>query len=147
LTVVGGEVTPDRYAVDKVTLEVRSREVVPKPIAYRFDPACGGVRLFEVPPQQQQLPALTEPEVIEVAALGKRVERALGGAQDIEWALGPGPGGPREVFLLQARPETVWSRRARTPISDPTRSVLDRMVDSMRRPMRLTGGAPGGLGT
>jgi phosphoenolpyruvate synthase/pyruvate phosphate dikinase len=139
LAVVGGEVTPDRYAVDKVTFEVRSREVVPKPVAYRFDPACGGVRLFEVPPEQQHLPALADPEVIEVARLGKRVERALGAPQDIEWAVGPGPGGPRDVFLLQTRPETVWSRKEPRPIASPEEPVLSRMLKAMRAPIRLDG--------
>jgi phosphoenolpyruvate synthase/pyruvate phosphate dikinase len=142
LAVVGGEVTPDRYAVDKVTFELRSREIAPKPIAYRFDPGAGEVRACEVPPDEQQLPALSDPEVTAVASLGKRVERALGAPQDIEWAVGPGPGGPREVFLLQTRPETVWSRRDVRPLSSPEEPILSRMLKAMSVPMRLDGGPP-----
>ena len=66
-----------------------------------------------MPDEQQPLACLTDEEVVELASLGKRVERALGAPQDIEWAIGPGVGGPREVFLLQTRPETVWSQRPR----------------------------------
>jgi pyruvate,water dikinase len=140
LAVVGGEVTPDRYAVDKVTLELRSREVGPKTIAYRFDPQTGAVKLFEVPPEEQHVPALTDPEVGEVAALGKRVERALGGPQDIEWAVGPGPSGPRELYLLQTRAETVWSRAEVRSLASPDEPILSRMLKSMSVPMRLDGG-------
>lgn len=139
LAVVGGEVTPDRYAVDKVTFELRSREIGPKAIAYRFDPETGGVKVFDVPPEEQRLPALTDPEVGEVAALGKRVERALGAPQDIEWAVASGAGGSRDVYLLQARPETVWSRAEVRSIASANEPILSRMLKAMSVPMRLDG--------
>jgi pyruvate,water dikinase len=82
--VVGGEVMPDRFHVDKVTLEIRSRV-----LAHRHR-AC-----------------IADAEAVELAALGKRIERALRAPQDIEWAIAAEE---REIFLLQARPETVWSR-------------------------------------
>jgi phosphoenolpyruvate synthase/pyruvate phosphate dikinase len=104
--IVAGEVTPDRYEVDKVTLEIRSRATAAKRVARRFDPECGGIRLVEVPADEQELPALSDEEAIAVAALGKRVEGAMGAAQDIEWAIAP----DRKVYLLQTRPDTVWSR-------------------------------------
>jgi phosphoenolpyruvate synthase/pyruvate phosphate dikinase len=109
--VVAGEVTPDRYTVDKVTLEIRSRTLSPKQIAYRFDPEHGHVRLVDVPYEEQKLACLSNEEAVEVATLGKRVEQALGAPQDIEWAIGPGASDTRELFLLQTRPETVWSQR------------------------------------
>ena len=48
LAVVGGEVTPDRFVVDKVTYEIRSRSIGPKAIAYRFDAGSGGVVITAV---------------------------------------------------------------------------------------------------
>jgi phosphoenolpyruvate synthase/pyruvate phosphate dikinase len=89
--VVGGEVTPDRFYVDKVTLEIRARALV-----------------------HQERPAITDTEVIDLATIGKRVDRALGAPQDIEWAIAAQG---REIFLLQARPETVWSRKAGATLS------------------------------
>lgn len=86
--VVGGEVTPDRFCVDKVTLEIRSR-------ALADGRAC-----------------IADAEAVALAGLAKRVERALGVPQDIEWAIAPPA---REIYLLQARPETVWSRRRAAP--------------------------------
>jgi pyruvate,water dikinase len=106
LAVVGGEVTPDRYTVDKVLLDIRSRTISRKHVARRFDASSGEVRLVAVPADDQRLPCLSDEEVVELAALGKRVERALGAPQDIEWAVGPG----RELHLLQTRPETGWRR-------------------------------------
>lgn len=125
--VVSGEVNPDRYAVDKVTLEVRSKIIVAKQIAYRFDAETGSVHSMDVPEEEQTTECVTDAEVAELAKLGKRLERLLGGPQDIEWAIGPGESGARELFLLQARPETVWSQRKRAPVSSGGGSAMERM--------------------
>ena len=91
--VVEGEVTPDRFAVDKVTLELRSRSVGEKAVAYRFDPAAGRVARVEVPAADRARPCLDDAEVAELAGLGKRIEQALGVPQDVEWAWPPRGGG------------------------------------------------------
>src|SRR6266581_1494217 len=85
--VVNGEVTPDRFSVDKVTLEIRSRAIETKSQAYRFDPAVQGTRLAPVPPDQQSQPCIDDAEVMQLATLGKRMEQAMGRAQDMEWAI------------------------------------------------------------
>jgi phosphoenolpyruvate synthase/pyruvate phosphate dikinase len=130
--VVNGEVTPDSFRVDKVTLEIRSRTIATKGQAYRFNPAVQGVRLAPVPPDQQSQPCIDDAEVIQLATLGKRMEQAMGRAQDMEWAIGRAASGEREVFLLQARPETVWSQKPSTPLAAAGSSVMDRILQSMR---------------
>jgi phosphoenolpyruvate synthase/pyruvate phosphate dikinase len=150
--VVEGEVTPDRFAVDKVTLELRSSTVGEKAFAYRFDPAAGRVARVGVPADDRARPCLDDAEAAELAGLGKRVEQALGVPQDVEWAIGPpaapgtgtgapGAAGGRELWLLQARPETVWSRRPRQAVVPPGTSAMDRMLAYLGRP-----GAPGQAG-
>jgi pyruvate,water dikinase len=129
--VVGGEVTPDRYAVDKVTLEIRSRTIECKHVAHSFDPRRGEVLAVDVPAELQATPCLADDEVVQIARLGKQIEHSLGSAQDVEWAVGPGTYGEREVFLLQARPETVWSKRARAPMAPAGSTVMDRMLKMM----------------
>jgi pyruvate,water dikinase len=105
--VVNGEVTPDRFVVDKAGLTLRARTVGDKHMAYRFDPAVEGTRQQPVPPQQRRQACMTDDEAVQLAEMGRRMENAMDGhPQDIEWAIGP----DREVFLLQARPETVWSQ-------------------------------------
>jgi phosphoenolpyruvate synthase/pyruvate phosphate dikinase len=137
LAVVGGEVTPDRFAVDKVTYDIRSRTVGPKAIAYRHDATSRQVISVDVPPDDRLAFSITDDEVIALARLGRAVERAHGSAQDIEWAVGPGLDGEREIFLLQTRPETVWSRRAAIAISDPNEPILQRALQAISRPMRI----------
>jgi pyruvate,water dikinase len=117
--VVNGEVEPDRFCIGKDTLEIRQRSIGVKANAYRFAPEAQGTRLSPVPRSEQSLPCVSDAEALDVARLGKQVESALGQPQDIEWAIGPGDTGPREVFLLQTRPETIWSRQAVDPPASP----------------------------
>jgi rifampicin phosphotransferase len=125
---VGGELTPDRHAVDKVTMEVRSRSIARKSFAERLDPSGGALHRHELGEEEAGATSLAEGEVLAVAAAGKAIERALGVPVDVEWALGPGPSGPRHLYLLQARPETVWSGRRAAPVSEAGTTAVDRMV-------------------
>lgn len=127
--VVSGEVNPDRYSVDKVALEIRSKEIVAKKISYRFDEETGGVHSMDVPEDEQTKECVSDEEVSELAKVGKKLEKLLSGPQDVEWAVGPGESGPRELFLLQTRPETVWSRKKREPISKGGKSAMSQMAN------------------
>jgi pyruvate,water dikinase len=129
--VVGGELTPDRYTVDKVTLDLRSRTVVRKPFADRFDHATRTVVRVDLDEDEGAASSLLDHEVVRLARVGKEVERAHGSAVDVEWAVGPGPDGPRHLYLLQARPETVWSAKQAASIVKPQTTALDRMVAVM----------------
>jgi pyruvate,water dikinase len=104
--VVNGEITPDRFCVDKASLIIRERVRGDKHLAYRFDPTVAGTRTAPVPPRQQRELCMSDREVAQLAELGRRMEHAMDGhPQDIEWAID----GERAIYLLQARPETVWS--------------------------------------
>jgi phosphoenolpyruvate synthase/pyruvate phosphate dikinase len=142
LPVVGGELTPDRYHVDKVTLEIRSTVVAQKPFADRLDPMSGAVRRVKLG-EEGGRPCLRDEEVMWLAEVGKQVERALGCPQDIEWAIGPGPGGERHLYLLQSRPETVWSRRPTAPVAAPRTTAMDRIVAMMVGGSRNVSTQPG----
>jgi len=113
--VVNGEVDPDRVCIDKDQLSIRSRSVGTKNLAYRFDADTHGIRMEDVPADLQRQACLRDEEFIRLAALGVEMERAMRCPQDIEWAIGPGATGERELFLLQARPETVWSQAVNEP--------------------------------
>lgn len=134
-SLVSGEVTPDRFCVDKVTSEIRSRTIGDKPFADRV--VGGSVQRVPVSPQFAGAPSLTDPEIVSLARTARHVERALGVPVDIEWAVGAGRAGPRHVHLLQARPETVWSASRRVGAPDPeppvlTSSALNRIAMGMR---------------
>jgi phosphoenolpyruvate synthase/pyruvate phosphate dikinase len=115
LPLVSGEVTPDRYCVDKVTLELRSQTIVHKPFAEQLDPELDTTHRVALSDEQATTSSLTESEAVALAQIGKRLERAFGGPTDIEFALGLGSGSARHIYLLQARPETGQRARRQEP--------------------------------
>ncbi len=110
--VVRGDVEVDRFWVLKSNIEVDRSEIGAKRAAYQMDPETGAVEARTLAPEVGDQPCLSQEEVIKVAALGRQVEAAFGCPMDVEWAIAPGRhNGTRNLFLLQARPETVWSSR------------------------------------
>jgi pyruvate,water dikinase len=52
----------------------------------------------------------------------------------VEWALDADLPGDQAVTLLQARPETVWSRKAATPVAaaaDPMASIVATLLSPL----------------
>jgi pyruvate,water dikinase len=122
--VVGGEVTPDRWVVGKITGEISVREISTKLICHAAAEG-GGVATVPVPEEVQRAPCLSDDEIQQLRAVGRKVERHYGQPQDIEWAV---VRGSEEILLLQSRPETVWSAREALPVgraaADPSLHVL-----------------------
>ncbi len=129
VSVVGGEVTPDEYWVDKVTLDLIRRTISPKTTQYLPAPRASGVTCEPVPADLHLVPCLRDEEVVELARLGKLVEQHHGAPRDIEWAIDRYLPFPEGVLLLQSRPETVWTRREAVPIARPRASSLEYVTD------------------
>ncbi len=109
--VVGGEVTPDRWVIGKVTGEISVRDISQK--AIRHAPAsAGGIETLDVASDQQSAPCLNDEELQALWAIGRKVESHYRCAQDIEWAI---DSADARVWLLQSRPETVWSAKDSAP--------------------------------
>lgn len=125
--VVGGDVSPSRYTIDKVTFEIIRRTVTPQPNEYRFVPESGGVEFTEIEPERQEEPCLADVEIRALAEQAKGIEKRRGAPQDIEWAVSAGG----DVRILQVRPETVWSRKPVSGLgaagSNPVSHVLSRL--------------------
>jgi pyruvate,water dikinase len=122
---VSGAVDPDRFTVDKVTLQVLQRAIGRKLIEHRPDPASRSVVVADVDEERRSAASLSDDEVLELARLGKAIERHYGSPQDVEWAI---DGDSGELFALQARPETVWSRRDRAPAVKKRKSALEYVL-------------------
>jgi pyruvate,water dikinase len=122
--VVGGEVTPDRWIVGKITGEISVREISTKLICHTAA-AAGGIETAAVPEELQRAPCMSDDEIQRLRAIGRKVERHYGQPQDIEWAV---VHGSDEILLLQSRPETVWSAKESVPVAraaaDPSSHVL-----------------------
>ena len=85
----------------------------PKERAHRFDPDRGEVCLVDIPARSSVATAgaATSTRVIALTDLGRQIEQHFDAPMDIEWAIA-GSGDQREISLLQARPETVWSQKS-----------------------------------
>ncbi len=118
--VVQGSVTPDEYTVFKTTLKTGHRPILQKTVGSKefkliYDTGGGKmVKNVPVAPADRRKLALTDDEVLELARWGCIVEdhysakRAGPTPMDLEWAK---DGKTGELFIMQARPETVMSRR------------------------------------
>jgi pyruvate,water dikinase len=122
--VVGGEVTPDRWVLGKITGEISVREISDKLIQH-VPAASVGVEAVAVSEERRRAPCLTDTQLQQLGTLARQVERHYGCAQDIEWAIDRHSGA---ILLLQSRPETVWSARDAAPIAkreeDPLMHVM-----------------------
>lgn len=123
LSVVGGEVTPDRYVVGKIGLGLIEKVLGEKAIEY-----VSGTTTAEVSPDRRAVFCLGDDEAVALAKLGKALERQHGHPVDIEFAIDRDLPDGGNVILLQCRPETYWSGRhaaaSAAPILDPAQAVL-----------------------
>jgi pyruvate,water dikinase len=121
---VGGEVTPDRFVIGKITGEISIREISDKHIQHA--PAeGGGIKSLETPFELRREPSITDQELIELKEIARKVERHYGQAQDIEWAIDRSG----QIHLLQSRPETVWSQKDQTPVAKPAGNPLMHVMN------------------
>jgi pyruvate,water dikinase len=115
-TVVSGAVTPDDFVVDKKTMKIVERRTSKKTLQYVRDPNTGKTVHQEVSAEKQEHPCISDEEVLKLAELAKHIEQHYGKAQDIEWAIDSDLPFPGNIFIVQSRPETVWSLKlAETP--------------------------------
>ena len=109
--VVSGAVTPDDFVVEKATLKILDRRLAKKTVRYIRDPNTGKTIHTEVPADMQEQPCVNDETIIKLAEMARTIEKHYGKAQDIEWAIEGDLPFPNNVFIVQSRPETVWSMK------------------------------------
>jgi pyruvate,water dikinase len=114
-TVVSGQVNPDKFVVDKVTNEIE-KKISSKWVECVYDSEKKGVSHLDIPYERQEVQCIKDNEILELARYAKRVEEYYGSPQDIEWAIDKDRPFPLNIFMLQSRPETVWSQQKKEPI-------------------------------
>ena len=98
--VVGGEITPDTYIVDRARLTVKDTIIGGK--EHMIVAGKQGTDTLAVSEKERAESSLTEDQIKELAALAARVEKHYDGLpQDIEWAFSG-----QTLSLLQSRPIT-----------------------------------------
>lgn len=122
--VVSGEVTPDRFVIAKITGEIPVREISDKHVQH-VPVEGGGTKQIDTPEPQRRAPSISDEELAALKEIGRKVERHYGRPQDIEWAIDRSG----NIFLLQSRPETVWSSREATPVAKPAENPVDHVMN------------------
>ena len=144
--IVGGKVTPDRFVISKSNLEILEKRVSEKRKALFYDPRSSSNVEVEVPAGDEDVKnlhlkypeiaelivkhgvradrqALNDDEVRVLAGLALKVESYFGKPMDVEWAIDADIPGHNNIFLVQARPETVWSKRK--AVEKPREEVVE----------------------
>ena len=113
--VVQGAVDPDEFYVHKPTFEAGSRAVLRRMLgdkAVKMVFVEGGTRHttrnVPTPRADRERFCLSDDDVLELAGAAIAVEKHYGHPMDMEWAK---DGLDGQLYLVQARPETVASRR------------------------------------
>ena len=123
--VVQGSVSPDHFTVWKDGVRrgyesIVSRHVGAKDIQMVYGGQGGmATESIDVSASRRRTLSLTREEILELARMGLAIEEHYGMPMDIEWAK---DGRSQELFIVQARPETVHSNRPATTL---TRYVMD----------------------
>ncbi|MCX2840077.1 phosphoenolpyruvate synthase [Microbulbifer thermotolerans] len=120
-TVVQGAVNPDEFYLYKPALDAgrpailrRNRGSKAIKMVYEQGGDCGrSVKTVPVPEEDRLRFALSDEELTQLALQARKIEQHYGRPMDIEWAK---DGETGELFIVQARPETVRSRDAGTSI-------------------------------
>ena len=117
-TVVQGAVNPDEYYVHKPTLRAGKQAVIRRSLGSKLikmvfttpeEKAATGhlVKTVDTAPEHRNRYALNDAELAELARYALVIEAHYGRAMDIEWGK---DGGDGQLYILQARPETVKSQ-------------------------------------
>ncbi len=115
-TVVQGAVNPDEFYVHKPMLEKGKPAIVRRALGSKLEKMIFGsasaagksTRVVEVPEAERNAFSLKDDEVLELARYAVAIEKHYGRPMDIEWGK---DGQDGKIYVLQARPETVKSRK------------------------------------
>ena len=117
--VVQGAVNPDEFYVHKPMLEQGRPAIIRRGLGSKrqkivfadAEVAGRSTRVVEVPQADRDRFSLTDADVLELGRFAVAIERHYGRPMDIEWAR---DGADGKLYVLQARPETVRSRKGST---------------------------------
>ncbi|WP_427340816.1 phosphoenolpyruvate synthase [Caloranaerobacter sp. DY30410] len=95
---VSGLVSPDLY-------QIRSGEIIKKQISRKkiaiYPVPAGGTITKNIPIEKQEVQALPDQKILELAKIGQKIEEHYRSEQDIEWCLVDG-----KFYIVQSRPIT-----------------------------------------
>jgi len=117
-TVVSGQVTPDRFHLTRDKGTVVDRHISVKPTQRTVNGP------EPVAPEKQKQACLSDEQLVQLADLGRQVEKFYGEPRDLEWAWADG-----RFWLLQARPITTADAAEREQVRREEIAQLQTLSD------------------
>ena len=101
--IVGGQVTPDHYEIDAKDFRIKKKDIVnQKKQLVRSKKADKTIAVSKTHRELQKLP---DAKIIELAKIGKGIEKHYFFPQDLEWAMAGD-----KLFIVQTRPITTFKK-------------------------------------
>ncbi len=144
-TVVQGQVNPDEFYVYKPALRAGRPAIVRRQLGSKAlrmvlaDSGAERVRVEPVAQSEQRAFSLDDADIEQLARYALLIEDHYGRPMDIEWGK---DGGDGEIYILQARPETVQSRAAAQRLERFELAQRGQVLSSGRSIGRRIGSGP-----
>jgi len=129
--IVQGKLVPDEFCVYKKTLVDKYKPIIYKKLGSKkirmVYGATGQQETKNIPNnlKLRQQYVISDKEILQLAIWAKMIEEHYGKPMDIEWAK---DGRTKKLFILQARPETIFANKAQTAIEDYTLSKKGKVI-------------------
>jgi pyruvate,water dikinase len=99
--IVGGQVTPDTYVVDKFHDKIINKRIAKQ--TWKFARGKTGETVKEdIPADMAGVQKMTDDQILELGEIGKQIEVHYARPMDIEWCIEDGT-----IYVVQARPVTT----------------------------------------
>ncbi len=110
-SVVSGSITPDYFEINKDSLVIENKRIKDKKFELVSDIKSSKTINSIVPENRRKKSCITDNEIKKLCEIAKKIENHYGYPQDIEWALEKNTEFPDNIFIVQTRPETIWSKK------------------------------------
>ncbi|MBI2028899.1 phosphoenolpyruvate synthase [Candidatus Gottesmanbacteria bacterium] len=130
--IVQGIETPDQYIVDKYALEIVEKHIATQEKALVREGNNNVIKKLSSRIQSAQ--KISTSQVMELATLGKKLERHYFFPQDIEWAIEKG-----HVYIVQTRPITTIGKRGKPQVAKLETNQKPILLGTAASPGIVTG--------
>lgn len=142
--VVLGAVTPDRYLVEKKTMQITAKDIFKQTWMLTRDSGSGDTgdlsvlqkEGIPVPPEEQGLQKISDELILELAKIAVQIEKHYGNPQDTEWALEKG-----KIYMVQSRPVTTLDTESKKTEETKASETSQEVASSDKQKIILKGQA------
>ncbi|MCQ2053339.1 MAG: phosphoenolpyruvate synthase [archaeon] len=112
--VVGGEVSPDTYMIDKSSMSIKQKKISPQKWKYTRNSVNGRTIKVDIPINKEKIQKVEDRQIIDIADIGRQIEIHYDKPMDVEWCIEK-----NKIYIVQARPVTTAGN-----------SITDEVVES-----------------